>query len=71
MKTHLAFIRLQRQEEARNETLEQEVVRCKQVEEELQRAGGELERRVVDRTGEPKLSNEHLTSENNSSSLRL
>lgn len=70
VKTHLALGRLQGQAEAQNERLEQEVVRCKQAEEKLRKARSELERRVVDRTGELKLSKEQLISENNRS-LRI
>jgi hypothetical protein len=41
------------------------------VEEELPKARGELERRVIDRAAGLKLSNEHLTGEKNGRNLRI
>ncbi|GAB4459396.1 MAG: response regulator [Anaerolineae bacterium] len=63
VKTHLALRHMQKELEAQNAQLQQEIAEHQHMEEALRQAQAELERRVEARTLELKQTNEHLTKQ--------
>jgi PAS domain S-box-containing protein len=60
VETHLALSRLQKQIEAKNAQLEEEILKTRRAEESLRKAHDELEERIKERTADLALANERL-----------